>query len=113
MGRNNVFRTTIFAAIMSFAMPAFAADWDDTVIARIPDSLPMVRDVSWGQPGSLWLFVSDDGTNRDGLAQTACASMKYYDGTPSTDFVIIRVFDAATAAAGNGSDLLGYAECNL
>ncbi|MEF2554417.1 hypothetical protein VQ042_24415 [Aurantimonas sp. A2-1-M11] len=109
-------RSAIAAVFLATALPAtsaFAEDWKDAAIARIPQSHPMVVDASWGQNGSLRLYVEDNGYNRDGLAETACGSLKYIEGSPPSKFVIVRVFNAGSADAEKGSEMLGYGECTL
>jgi len=109
-------RFTIAVLIAVAASPAFSAavdDWEDAVLARIPESFPMVVDASWERPGSLRLFVEDNGYGRNGVAETACGTLRYVEGTPPTRFITVRVFNAGSASVSKGSEMLGYGECNL
>jgi len=95
---------------------AAADEWTKTIPERIKQSLyPAVLAADWadGSNTGLWLFVVDNGKNRDGLATSACSSLQFYKDVPKGTFVVIRVYDAMTASAGQGSKQLGKANCSI
>lgn len=89
-----------------------AQDWTAGIPERLKQSLfPAVVDASWGYEGRVvWLFVVDNGSNRDGLAIAACNSMAYYDEVPAGRSMVVRIYDASAAIAGS-SNVLGSADC--
>lgn len=62
-----------------------------------------------GASTSFWASVRDDGTRRDGYAQSICAAL-HQSGMPAGAFTVIHVWDAA-AMARNELKELGRAEC--
>ncbi|WP_136625097.1 hypothetical protein [Aureimonas flava] len=98
------------AVLIASATPAMAGAWEEAVLTKLPSSVPQIRDISWGQPGSLWLFVQNNGQNRDGLAKAACGSLEFVEGTPEMRRIFIRVWDAANVTPDRMTEI-GYAEC--
>ncbi|WP_156421757.1 hypothetical protein [Aureimonas ureilytica] len=99
------------AAVMTITS-ATAGEWEDSALKQLRTSIPQVVDIQWGQPGSLWLFVMDNGQNRDGLATSACGALSFVEGTPQRRNVVVRVWDAASVTKDNMRGI-GYARCSL
>lgn len=51
-----------------------------------------VRDAIFAARGSLWVGVADDGSRRDGLAETTCLDLAAA-GMPDGESVVVRVVD--------------------
>lgn len=108
---------TLTAAV-AFLMPTAVAanDWAADIPAKMKTALyPAVLSADWADSShmGLWLFVIDNGKNRDGLATSACASMQKGRYAPPGTLIVIRVFDAAKASAGVDHPALGKVSCNI
>lgn len=65
--------------------------WRADALAEITANR-FVRDAIFAAPGSLWVGVADDGSRRDGLAETTCLDLQAA-GMPAGETVVIRVID--------------------
>jgi hypothetical protein len=92
----------------AISAPAAAQGWRDNAVAAIKAE-PKVVDAMFTQDISLWVSVPDDGSRRDGLAEFFCL-LVHESGMESSDFVIIKVWDAAAMARGDMREI-GKTEC--
>ena len=72
--------------------------WREKAITAIRQE-PRVADASWpnGNGPSLWITMRDDGTRRDGYAESMCLILGQ-NGMPAGDFIVIHIYDAAAMA---------------
>lgn len=93
----------------AIAMPALAQDWREKAVPMVKGEKKVV-DATFPQPGSLWVSVRDDGSKRDGFASYLCLVLADA-GMGAKDFVVIKVWDAASMARGEMKEL-GRNECS-
>jgi len=69
--------------------------WREKAITAIRQE-PKVADASWpnGNGPSLWITMRDDGTRRDGYAESMCLILGQH-GMQAGDFIVIHIYDAA------------------
>lgn len=69
--------------------------WREEAINAIRQE-PKVADASWpnGNGPSLWITMRDDGTRRDGYAESMCLILGQH-GMQAGDFIVIHIYDAA------------------
>lgn len=66
-----------------------------------------VKDAYWSQDASFWISMIDDGTRRDGYAQSVCQIVR---DAGVRDFVIVTAWDAVAMNRGEFRQL-GKATC--
>lgn len=99
----------LVASTIVLASAAYAADWKEEAIAEIR-SEPKVVEAMFTGSSSLWVSVRDNGSRRDGLAESMCVLL-HSAGMPTGDFYVVHVWDAAQMARGENVEL-GRFECS-
>ncbi|UVC08965.1 hypothetical protein IHQ71_28275 [Rhizobium sp. TH2] len=91
-------KISLFAgfALTMISSVSYADEWRSQAIEQIKTA-KVVIDATFTQPSSLWVSVHDDGTRRDGLAESFCVDL-FSAGMPVGSSVIITVWDAAAMA---------------
>ncbi len=98
------------AAALAFATPAAADAYRDAASEVLANDSAFF-DAMWGQKGSLWLTVSDDGSRRDGLGEYACLVLSFdTDVDPRAERVMVTILDVAAMAHGE-FDVLARVPC--
>ncbi|CDZ60471.1 Hypothetical protein NGAL_HAMBI2605_10410 [Neorhizobium galegae bv. orientalis] len=85
--------------------------WMDASVAALSKE-KKIREVLFSndRSTSLWISVRDDGSRRDGFAESACVTLME-SGMPVGAFTVIRIWDAAAMARGEQREL-GRFECS-
>jgi hypothetical protein len=111
-----VINATIACAALFAAFPAAAqdysptAEWERKAIEIVRAEDQDVVDARWSQAGTLWALMVDDGSPRDGYAETICVQIMQA-GAPKT-LVFVHILDAAAAMNGEFTRI-GYHECEI
>ncbi len=101
-------RLLIATMTYAAAAAAFAEGWSERAVAEIKKE-KMVVDAIFSAPQSLWVSVTDDGSNRDGLAQYLCLVVNDQERPPNS-IITISIWDAA-AMARQQMKKLGQTSC--
>ena len=104
-------RLIVCLIVFLCALPAVAAEaWMDKAIAMIQGQSKVVE-VMFNQDSqrSLWVSMVDDGTRRDGYAESLCIDL-FDAGMPVGGFTVIHIWDAGAMATGSMKEIGRY-EC--
>jgi hypothetical protein len=104
----------LFALLLSAPSLALAdyrpqSDWEHEALAVMRRENKSVIETMFPRRGSLWASMRDNGSRRDGYAQTICMQLNEA-GKPRSEMVIVRIWDAAAMARGELREI-GRADC--
>jgi hypothetical protein len=84
-------------------------EWERRALTVMREENKTVLRAQWSQRGSLWVWMRDNGSRRDGYAATICLQLADA-GMPAGEIVFVRVLDADVATRGEWREI-GNATC--